>query len=40
MRYKRLPIVEQPDFDNPDELKHKIEVRTAEFVEDILAMLK
>lgn len=35
-----IPIVEQPDFDNPDELKHQIEVRMGEFVEDILAMLK
>lgn len=35
-----IPIVEQPNFDNPDELKHQIEVKTMKFAEDILAMLK
>ena len=32
-------IVEQPDFDNPDELKKQIEVKTIEFAKDITSML-
>jgi hypothetical protein len=33
-------IVEQPDFDNPDELKKQIEVKTIEFAKDINSLLK
>ena len=32
-------IVEQPDFDDPDELKKHIEVKTMEFVEDMVHIL-
>ncbi len=35
-----LSIVNQPDFDNLDELKKLIEVKTIEFVEDIISILE
>lgn len=33
-------IVEQPDFDNPDELKKRIEAKTMEFSQDIAHILE
>mgnify|MGYP001024818597 CR=1 FL=1 len=32
-------LVEKPDFDNPEELKKQIEVKTIEFVNDIIPLL-
>lgn len=33
-------IVERPDFDNPDELKRQIELKTARFANDVVLLLK